>query len=120
MMDRNLGKADNAWVFSDMVENSNILDTQGYLILIRIWSNFMKIPDDHKMLEEDFFSQSCVSCVFFFGILRAQCVSLYPAPDVWVVRDTNNSTSSGSTMVTILLSTRTATRPFSSSVKSNW
>ena len=38
-------------------------------------------------------------------------------PGAWVVRDTKKSTSSGSTKVTILLSTRTATRPFSCSVK---
>ena len=64
---------------SDKIENSYILDTKVYLIPIRrpIWSNFVFLPGDHKMLEEGFVPELCKLYLLFQG-LEAQCTSLRP------------------------------------------
>ena len=58
-----------------------------------IRSNFVIFPSDHKMLK-----LNALPCILF--------------PSARVGRDTNSSTSSGSTMVKILFFTRIPTRPF--------
>ena len=64
---------------------------------IPIWSNFVRLSGDHKMLEK-VFSHSCVSCIFFSSVWKLNAPPCILFPGAWVVGDTNNSTSSGSTM----------------------
>ena len=79
--------------------------------VVCIRSNFVRLPGDHKMLEEGFFTELCKLYLLFQG-LEAQCAPpciLFPG--AWVGGDTNNSTSSGSTMVKIFI-VHKHTRPF--------
>ena len=87
------------------------------VVIIR--SNFVAISSYHKMLEEGFFTSLC-HMYLLFQCLEANTLPCILFPGAWVGGDTNSSTSSGSTMVKILLSTGIPTRPFSSSVKPNW
>ena len=72
--------------------------------VVSTWSNFVLLSSDHKMLEEGFFTQ-LRKLRLFSGVWKLNAPPCVLFPGAWVGGDTNNSTSSGSTMVKILLST---------------